>query len=244
MQKLFQSTLLVRGATKMLSMSYVTITISIHAPRERSDNRIKCRVGSWKNFNPRSSWEERLKLLIFHMTLAEFQSTLLVRGATICCISGSACILYFNPRSSWEERPSDLKIPFCSCYFNPRSSWEERLRLSLFRGIQWHFNPRSSWEERQKILCLWNAFSNFNPRSSWEERQLRQAFISWESLISIHAPRERSDRKQPCFIFKGRYFNPRSSWEERQKNLRCWPLPSFISIHAPRERSDYNQYTT
>ena len=36
-RKLFQSTLLVRGATHVAAEPLVTVVISIHAPRERSD---------------------------------------------------------------------------------------------------------------------------------------------------------------------------------------------------------------
>ena len=57
----FQSTLLVRGATKSLIMSETYGRISIHAPRERSDLV--------------TSTALRLPILLF-------QSTLLVRGAT------------------------------------------------------------------------------------------------------------------------------------------------------------------
>ena len=52
---LFQSTLLVRGATVFLSILRNVFQISIHAPRERSDAVIPHCFWADRNFNPRSS---------------------------------------------------------------------------------------------------------------------------------------------------------------------------------------------
>ena len=123
--------------------------ISIHAPRERSDKNICLKLSESNNFNPRSSWEERQVLFPILLQVLQFQSTLLVRGATI--------------------------RPDCG---NSDGRFQSTL---LVRGAT-------------------------------------SPVISPESIdlsISIHAPRERSDR--PCKL---------------QKPLRK------ISIHAPRERSD------
>ena len=123
--------------------------ISIHAPRERSDRDGKLNCYGMMNFNPRSSWEERLggamrmtSLRLFQSTLLvrgatfitsnssliqTFQSTLLVRGATEYNYAFNCMYRNFNPRSSWEERHSQRKTMKRFQYFNPRSSWEERL---------------------------------------------------------------------------------------------------------------------
>ena len=104
MVKRFQSTLLIRGATV--------------SPLWR-------RL-SWSNFNPRSSYEERLHSLehgyadyTFQSTLlmrgatrtmspfepaSRFQSTLLMRGATSYRVAAGKSRRNFNPRSSCEER--------------------------------------------------------------------------------------------------------------------------------------------
>ena len=78
----FQSTLLMRGATRRAAAADRCRQISIHAPHARSDTCIFKR-GGWLmgNFNPRSSCEERR-------------------------CRGSSCIgqRNFNPRSSCEER--------------------------------------------------------------------------------------------------------------------------------------------
>ena len=56
--------------------------------------------------------------------------------------------------------------------------------------------------------------------------------------ISIHAPREGSDRYifVPCRSTL--YFNPRSPRGERPVRRRNSPIVLVISIHAPREGSD------
>ena len=125
---LFQSTLLMRGATVCFCVTLRRFDISIHAPHARSDPEVSIHTPSPWYFNPRSSCEERLDeaqlkeraaMISIHAPHARsdardidvviakflFQSTLLMRGATL-----------------WNRRPSDR-----TDYFNPRSSCEERL---------------------------------------------------------------------------------------------------------------------
>ena len=56
------------------------------------------------NFNPRSSYEERLAALLAIPVPDKFQSTLLIRGATSPVGLFRLLPSYFNPRSSYEER--------------------------------------------------------------------------------------------------------------------------------------------
>ena len=107
----FQSTLLMRGATR----------------------RCYRRWRQGRNFNPRSSCEERLvayavnydNYILFQSTLlmrgatrrhvigmpyCAFQSTLLMRGATHNIHASIVPIRDFNPRSSCEERPAILPV--------------------------------------------------------------------------------------------------------------------------------------
>ena len=102
--------------------------ISIHAPHARSDRGYYYYGYISKNFNPRSSCEERLDAsqkaadeAAFQSTLlmrgatasrhrmrmrhTSFQSTLLMRGATRGHAHHKLQTQYFNPRSSCEERP-------------------------------------------------------------------------------------------------------------------------------------------
>ena len=100
----FQSTLLIRGATLLAGVLTKNQIISIHAPHTRSDEE-----------KPMNS-----------NTTIKFQSTLLIRGATRCQCGGSDVHPHFNPRSSYEERPPREDQAGRRGHFNPRSSYEER----------------------------------------------------------------------------------------------------------------------
>ena len=171
-QRIFQSMLLMRGATSHHASQRRRYAISIHAPHARSD------LAS-----------ETLELE------GKFQSTLLMRGATSARMATSLYRLNFNPRSSCEERRrfcrhghkdqhisihapharSDLTTMMMQTRFsnfNPRSSCEERPGKEETAREEPHFNPRSSCEERQEAWseqALFRAY--FNPRSSCEERR-------------------------------------------------------------------------
>ena len=191
--------------------------ISIHAPHARSDSSVSSNTNSNRNFNPRSSCEERPALSSWWRLIAQFQSTLLMRGATLSPRSRPPAPLpfqstllmrgatlrrcpnrtqshHFNPRSSCEERPAvflDLFLDVVN--FNPRSSCEERRHFPESLAARRYFNPRSSCEERPMLCTASRRCANFNPRSSCEERR------RWRALISTRW-----------------YFNPRSSCEERR----------------------------
>ena len=81
---LFLSTLPARGATNLPDFATVSQLISIHAPREGSDRRVRRR------------WALRHRFL----------STLPARGATPQGPAGPPFIIYFYPRSPRGERPS------------------------------------------------------------------------------------------------------------------------------------------
>ncbi len=145
---LFQSTLLMRGATYPRFWHSSLIPISIHAPHARSDYRAlgieprnldfnprsSCEERQYHHakrnghiyFNPRSSCEERLPCARLLRRLRVFQSTLLMRGATYNRVHKSTSFNDFNPRSSCEERLDFLRMRLRWVDFNPRSSCEER----------------------------------------------------------------------------------------------------------------------
>ena len=78
----FQSTLLMRGATLDNLALAVRDRISIHAPHARSDMMIIFKYQRVRDFNPRSSCEERRDGSLKLDFKQKFQSTLLMRGAT------------------------------------------------------------------------------------------------------------------------------------------------------------------
>ena len=83
----FQSTLLIRGATTEYGDFYIQDMISIHAPHTRSDRAGRGNRPPARDFNPRSSYEERHALHTIRMFHHVFQSTLLIRGATPVCVN-------------------------------------------------------------------------------------------------------------------------------------------------------------
>ena len=146
----FQSTLLMRGATCKAAFAIRGgDDISIHAPHARSDTAMRWKRRRRQYFNPRSSCEERLDTDKMSKSRTDF-----------------------NPRSSCEERhPVGCLHPL-----NPIISIHAphaRSDRRHFPGRLYHkdFNPRSSCEERHEVVCtLCGKTFHFNPRSSCEER--------------------------------------------------------------------------
>ena len=147
------------------------LQISIHAPHARSDAAHRRPRRQHSHFNPRSSCEERLLACSHRRLCCRFQSTLLMRGATLSALVQDDTYRDFNPRSSCEERLKTLFGGEQLCYFNPRSSCEERPGQSGYMLLTpRHFNPRSSCEERLGFCAIACSSVHFNPRSSCEER--------------------------------------------------------------------------
>ena len=130
-QRVFQSTLPARGATPNCCPNRISCCISIHAPREGSDGKVKSTGGYRKYFNPRSPRGERLR-----------------RG---CAGEVFGDISIHAPREGSDGRKEKKNGE--EEYFNPRSPRGERLRLRITRSWQGiYFNPRSPRGERLKPL--------------------------------------------------------------------------------------------
>ena len=78
----------------------------------------------------------------------------------------------------------------------------------------------------------------FYPRSPRGERPKELAVYVGTNVISIHAPREGSDRQTDHENLRPCNFYPRSPRGERQGPCLFGILRPDISIHAPREGSD------
>ena len=78
----FQSTLPARGATcKLTTLDHNIQNISIHAPREGSDDKSRLGSSTGSHFNPRSPRGERRKQILMRKRQLGFQSTLPARGS-------------------------------------------------------------------------------------------------------------------------------------------------------------------
>ena len=82
-ERLFQSTLPMRGATRCPWKGHGCYGISIHAPHAGSDGCDQKKRNPYQNFNPRSPCGERLQTVKRDAVATLFQSTLPMRGATI-----------------------------------------------------------------------------------------------------------------------------------------------------------------
>ena len=81
--------------------------ISIHAPRERCVGFYLYSISKFKNFNPRTVWAMR------HREREKSPGRK----------------KYFNPRTAWAMRLYCESQCQGSCYFNPRTAWAMRLLL-------------------------------------------------------------------------------------------------------------------
>ena len=150
--------------------------ISIHAPHARSDIFSASSHRQTPDFNPRSSCEERRKRHGERRKRKQFQSTLLMRGATTELLKAGMSV--------------EISI------HAPHARSDSRIRSRATTAG--NFNPRSSCEERPGRHCVWtsaddisihapharsddtcqlavSSLCDFNPRSSCEERQRRRA---------------------------------------------------------------------
>ena len=212
----FQSTLPVRGATRISSFDWHSRRISIHAPRAGSDSSSSSSVSISSNFNPRSPCGERLKRWFVFQCLLKFQSTLPVRGATKNPEFGEIrVIISIHAPRAGSDIKSGLRKGKLK-YFNPRSPCGERLKLVGGELIQAQF--QSTLPVRGATLIRFNERRNI--------------------YISIHAPRAGSD--MVCILMYIICVVFQSTLPVRGATL--YRLYLFviviISIHAPRAGSD------
>ena len=276
----FQSTLLMRGATRLARQS--------------------CNISQFQStllMRGATSADECIWWIV------PFQSTLLMRGATRLRSCASISNRNFNPRSSCEERLQAQEAPANQVNFNPRSSCEERLHQPLDKGqrtisihapharsddalrgflqrvdisihapharsdlvesldqlVKTDFNPRSSCEERRGSRDCVACGRNFNPRSSCEERlkhiELSDDYPKFQStllmrgathtvlhphqygFISIHAPHARSDLTSATGKLD-EHISIHAPHARSDVLDVCLRRDKAISIHAPHARSD------
>ena len=163
----FQSTPLIRGATRVRSAIVHIERISIHAPHTRSDRRLYTLTTDHSYFNPRPSYEERR-----------------------CCMMSQRQAKNFNPRPSYEERLERMMRQIIRGDFNPRPSYEERLdKVCCHRYIR-DFNPRPSYEERHRLSHI-----KIHARKSFQSTLLIRgatAILSPLHFSSFHPPFSRT----------------------------------------------------
>ena len=125
-----------------------------------------------------------------------FLSTLPARGATEGSVNSmkAAWISIHAPREG-SDRPI-FANERSTAYFYPRSPRGERPRITCTSAVaQKNFYPRSPRGERRVHPGFLDLLLNFYPRSPRGERLWQTGLQTGRKRISIHAPREGSDRK-------------------------------------------------
>ena len=223
----------------MRSIQHGLTIISIHAPHARSDalrSRCQC-IGYGISIHAPHARSDRAR--IEELRAAQFQSTLLMRGATSVRARPSSALLF---QSTLLMRGATTCIDFPSNMSRfqstllMRGATHARDHASCFSDISIHapharsdlvgcfiFSVKKIFQStllmRGATLVLLGqstSYVDFNPRSSCEERRSKLNPLTMPWIISIHAPHARSDL--------------------RLDGLECY---AKISIHAPHARSDY-----
>ena len=122
----FQSTFLSRGTTAGIECYDEEISISIHVSLARNDSNSSLKSPKARNFNPRSSREERHDELDKFMGGILFQSTSLSRGTTEFIVYGREKIIISIHVPLARDDFYELRGNVQSRYFNPRPSREGR----------------------------------------------------------------------------------------------------------------------
>ena len=190
------------------------------------------------DFNPRSSYEERLdaykttrkRIISIHAphTRSDLRNNgYLIKSGMISIhaphtrsdsvrqstIHGGSEISIHAPHTRSDDPWFSFTLKNKISIHAPHTRSDASPKLLLH--CVWYFNPRSSYEERQHFPIVYRWHDYFNPRSSYEKRPAELIFTT----SSVQ------------------HFNPRSSYEERRSDTFN-NLTSNISIHAPHTRSD------
>ena len=150
----------------------------------------------------------------------KFQSTLLMRGATIRSSARSDSVSHFNPRSSCEERRARQISYWISRDFNPRSSCEERPR-GVFRQLGNQFRFQSTLLMRGATIDSDDAFLLLRFQSTLLMRGATLQHMYPVTLFGF----------QSTLLMRG---------ATRPGYGSCNNVTQ-ISIHAPHARSDLNR---
>ena len=192
----------------------------------------------FRNFNPRSSCEERLLRDIILVFVEQFQSTLLMRGATTqsTSIDVNLMISIHAPHARSDSMTATLRqITIFQSTLLMRGATHAGCRNAHVQQISIHApharsdkaatgHPTRYFEFQSTLLMrgattlatkLHRVYSHFNPRSSCEERHHNSRFV-----ITVW-------RFQSTLLMRG-----------ATGTVCLYDKARDISIHAPHARSD------
>ena len=222
----FQSTLPMRGATNNGDFTYQWA--SNFNPRSPCGERL-CPTHSgiiFVDFNPRSPCGERHLAPKVKITVAIFQSTLPMRGATEVTTDNAQYLVF---QSTLPMRGATMfkkyAKPLTDISIHAPHAGSD-LFVCILLSPPRHFNPRSPCGER--LFGTFPKVPDFIFQSTLPMRGATARTLQSLSrcLISIHAPHAGSDSLPMAAYSKGLHFNPRSPCGERH----C----TYISLRQPR----------
>ena len=189
--------------------------VSIHAPLARGDFRRAFETTLPRGFNPRPSCEGRPWARQIRHNFFLFQSTPLLRGATLCDF-----LILFDVKVSIHAPLARGDGGTLNIHKYILVSIHAPLARGDYVSVQRYacpvrFNPRPSCEGRLSASALSTEAACFNPRPSCEGRLSQSDRLYIRLLVSIHAPLARGDEGNYILDFNGN-----------------------VSIHAPLARGD------
>ena len=245
---LFQSTLPVWGATKVLCpVRLCTVYFNPRSPCGERHGMGTPICPMVSNFNPRSPCGERLIFLNSFLWLRIFQSTLPVWGAT----GGHRCFWYerpyFNPRSPCGERPCAVGALRLQCRFQSTLPvWGATGRTGGHHDavcISIHA-PRVGSDSHNLSHVLRHARISIHAPRVGSDLQPVIVCQPEGVQISIHAPRVGSDPSHKALDIHVGYFNPRSPCGERLRlSLGAADVTDFNPRSPCGERPDAQDVT-
>ena len=227
------------GARHVFSRRGVVISaISIHAPRAGRDAAEGGRAGWITNFNPRAPCGARQVTDVEVESIAKFQSTRPVRGAT--------------PHPPRPRRPHQISIhapragrdlldlagylTFRISIHAPRAGRDGRDRG--VSSAQAYFNPRAPCGARPTSTPWPSSWRNFNPRAPCGARPAATKKSAGAFKFQSTRPVRGATRRSTPSPRPSRDFNPRAPCGARPFLDQTGLELGVISIHAPRAGRD------
>ena len=188
-----------RGATTGNDVLPIVFPISIHAPLARCDAACFSRALQSLHFNPRTSCEVRRPASAAVSSISTpFQSTHLLRGATVPRPICAGSAHYFNPRTSCEVRPCPARLVLYALCISIHAPLARCDRIRPFGNVT--LDPfQSTHLLRGATLLVASPVACIR--------------------ISIHAPLARCDLRGQRGQSDQKHFNPRTSCEVRPSTL-------------------------
>ena len=160
----------------------------------------------------------------------EFQSTPLIRGATLFPTAIPPATQNFNPRPSYEGRLAHRRGRRSSSRFQStpliRGATLPHRHVRLVVAISIHA-PHTRGDLVHSLgLEAYDLISIHAPHTRGD---VHQCYGLTDLDISIHAPHTRGDRLMLCLVALKLYFNPRPSYEGRLAHVSALHYMTYFN---------------